>query len=528
MVLGLDINGQHESFLNPFGGIQFYQSEWGWTFTVSAQNFRQLLNGRTAVVYPEVTVYDGNIDELGQIFPKGKTVYKYDLKGFYPGDEFFEPAKSYGNLLSYEPRPFYYNRLVEKADYTFDTPGQQFKLLRKESNTFQYVNSDYLDYQFGKNYLPECYGPQPGVEHWTAGSNWPVAGAFFNKRTYLGASLLSSKTTTTYDQTGNGISTIEGYYYNGRSQLNGKMIQTSDGKNIENEFKYPETSTSGTPPVIAEMVLKNIISPVIETSTKITYPTNSTLSGSKIEYAKFGANQIIMPAKQYELEITPSASNYVQRTEVTDYTANGNPLGSVSKDGVRSAYLWGYNDRYMTAEVNNAYASDIAYSSFEDDAKGNWNYNGTATTPTAGTFVPTGRRYYELTASTPIDKTVSSGKTYIVSYWRNTASPYTVNGGSGTVTTGPTVNGWTYFEHKITATGASLSVSGTGGIDEVRLYTENALMTTYTYDPLIGITSLTDANNRTSYYVYDALGRMQLIKDKDGNIIKTFEYKYRQ
>ncbi len=68
------------------------------------------------------------------------------------------------------------------------------------------------------------------------------------------------------------------------------------------------------------MVLKNIISPVIETSTKITYPTNSTLSGSKIEYAKFGANQIIMPAKQYELEITPSASNYVQRTEVTDYT----------------------------------------------------------------------------------------------------------------------------------------------------------------------------------------------------------------
>ncbi len=58
--------------------------------------------------------------------------------------------------------PFYYNRLVEKADYTFDAPGQQFKLLRKESNTFQYVSSDYLDYQFGKNYLPECYGPQPG------------------------------------------------------------------------------------------------------------------------------------------------------------------------------------------------------------------------------------------------------------------------------------------------------------------------------------------------------------------------------
>jgi hypothetical protein len=527
MVLGLNANGQRQSFSDPFITPQFQTSEWGWTFTVSAHNFRKLLNGRPPVVYPEVTVYDGNIDEDNNIFPKGKTVYKYALKGDYPGEDFFEPNKDYGNVISYEAKPYYYDRLIEKADYAFDVSRQQFKLLRKDTNTYQTVSDSYLDYQFGNKYLPECYSAQP-LGDFTADHNWPVSGTFSIKSSYFGTSLLSSKTTTTYDQTGNSISTIEGYYYNGRSQLTGKMLQTSDGKNIETGFKYPETGISGTPPVIEEMVLKNIISPVIETSTKITYPTNTTLAGRKIDYAKFGTNQIIMPAKEYELEITPSSSNYVLRTEVTDYTANGNPLGSVAKDGIRSAYLWGYNDRYMTAEVKNAYASDIAYSSFEDDAKGNWNYSGTATTPAPGAFVPTGRRYYELTASTGIDKTVSSGNTYIVSYWRNAGSPYTVTGGSGVVTTGPTVNGWTYFEHKITATGASVSISGTGAIDELRLYPANALMTTYTYDPLIGITSLTDANSRISYYVYDVLGRLQMIKDKDGNIIKTFEYKYRQ
>ncbi|TDW99185.1 RHS repeat domain-containing protein [Dinghuibacter silviterrae] len=53
-----------------------------------------------------------------------------------------------------------------------------------------------------------------------------------------------------------------------------------------------------------------------------------------------------------------------------------------------------------------------------------------------------------------------------------------------------------------------------------------ALVTTVTYDPLIGITSKTDAAGRTTYYTYDNLGRLVNIKDQDGNIVKTFFYHY--
>ncbi len=52
------------------------------------------------------------------------------------------------------------------------------------------------------------------------------------------------------------------------------------------------------------------------------------------------------------------------------------------------------------------------------------------------------------------------------------------------------------------------------------------LSTTFTFKPLIGITSETNAAGQTQFYEYDSFGRLNLIRDQDSNIVKKYCYNY--
>jgi YD repeat-containing protein len=57
---------------------------------------------------------------------------------------------------------------------------------------------------------------------------------------------------------------------------------------------------------------------------------------------------------------------------------------------------------------------------------------------------------------------------------------------------------------------------------------EGALVTSYTYTPLIGMTSSTDPSGKTTLYEYDGLGRLKRIKDQNGMILKQYDYQYQK
>jgi hypothetical protein len=56
--------------------------------------------------------------------------------------------------------------------------------------------------------------------------------------------------------------------------------------------------------------------------------------------------------------------------------------------------------------------------------------------------------------------------------------------------------------------------------------TKNAMIYTYTYAPMIGMTSETAPNGRTVFYFYDGMGRLDHVKDHQGNVVKKYCYNY--
>jgi YD repeat-containing protein len=63
-------------------------------------------------------------------------------------------------------------------------------------------------------------------------------------------------------------------------------------------------------------------------------------------------------------------------------------------------------------------------------------------------------------------------------------------------------------------------------LNNLRLHLPNALVTSYTYAPLVGVTSETDPRGKTTYYEYDPMGRLKLVRDLNNNIVKKICYNY--
>lgn len=80
----------------------------------------------------------------------------------------------------------------------------------------------------------------------------------------------------------------------------------------------------------------------------------------------------------------------------------------------------------------------------------------------------------------------------------------------------------TAFRNNVAPTDASIN----SFLAPLRNNLSNAQLTTYTYTPLWGMTTMTDTNNQKTSYVYDAMGRLSIIKDHGGNITKQFNYNY--
>ena len=67
-------------------------------------------------------------------------------------------------------------------------------------------------------------------------------------------------------------------------------------------------------------------------------------------------------------------------------------------------------------------------------------------------------------------------------------------------------------------------------INDLRRTLPHTLISTFTYLPLIGVSSITDPRNFTIYYTYDFSGKLKenyILKNGSQQILEQYDYHYR-
>ncbi len=296
----------------------------------------------------------------------------------------------------------------------------------------------------------------------------------------------------------------------------GSLLKTISRTPLEkNDMNLATPLSTDASAALDDLLNRNIIQPIIQTEQ---YRDGVLLNRATTFYKKWH-NKITLPES---IVVQHKSEAPEIRLLFTGYDSTGNLLEQYKKNDVRRAYIYDYSANYPVAETINAVQSSIAYNGFESDGKGNWSFSGI---PVQDLTTPSGKKNYSLTNGSISKVNLQSSVIYHLSFWFKTVLP-TINGGVlYNVRTSPGSNGWSYYEGDIKNV-SSISLTGTGTIDELRLLPVNSQMTTYTYDPLVGVTSKTDTNNQVFFYEYDLLRRLSLIRDKYNKILKYYEYNY--
>jgi hypothetical protein len=321
---------------------------------------------------------------------------------------------------------------------------------------------------------------------------------------------------TQYSAAGNfAVTTTNSYDRAAHLMMTKSAKDESNGHLTVTKYKYPTDYTAATGgSVLTAMKSRNMVSSPIVTTVYDSIPGSpaSVLHRDLTVYNTYGT-AIFPKEKAVLLNSTPVASvpDYVPASGydasylklfTLDYTTDGNvKLVQKNKD-IPAAYLWGYNNTLPVAEANNATQDQIYHTSFEDVG---------IPPPVAVGKAKTGKK-------------ILSGNVYTFPLPASGFSPVVSN-------TLMSYNYWDGTSWKFSGElpyAATFTVAGATYLDEVRAYPKGSQMSTYTYDPLIGIVTQTDANNVTSYYEYDDMNRLKLIRDSDGNILKSYQYVYKK
>lgn len=282
---------------------------------------------------------------------------------------------------------------------------------------------------------------------------------------FIGGTQDLSSTTTINYLNGEELtsSTTNFYNYDKHYQLSKTKGITSDAKSLFTKFSYFQELSP--PNTVGQEIINQHRFTPYKTEQYWDVNNDSILdAGEKLSTQNTLYENFLGIYLPKKVQTSKGTASLEDRIVFHSYDDKGKPIEVSKKDGTHIVYIWGYNQTQPIAKIENATSEDVV------------------------SYISGLQTASNLDNDRTVDIVASNGTiTYI--------------GKEG--------------ELRMALKNLRNSLPN------------NAMMTSYTYDPLIGVTSVTDTRGRSVYYEYDSLNRLKHVKDHNGNILSKNEYNYK-
>lgn len=424
--------------------------------------------------------------------------------------------------------------LLKEIQYEYNTTANGFLISENHKSCKVYVNTV----------------ESGGLPNWSIGNGVPASN--FNWQYYYPQVIKNQLTAVTeknYPVSGNTSINGAQTFYNSDNLVSKIVTQKSNNSTIEVRKYYPN-DFNNISTAITTLKNKNMLNTEIATEKWLIKGTSAFLMDASVNEYAIAANGEVVLNKLYTLETdAPLAqatiglhnpnllirnTTYYKEQALFSYLPNAVLKETKATAGNTNVTLVDFGDRVPVASVTNANYDDVAYTSFETNNLGSWQYNNNSSVPAGATYglAVMGNKFFEVNNGITVNRQIFNATNYKLSFWhKGTLLNIRFAGAdiTASITLINAISGWTYFEYNLTGAGlleiSKMPINNLPAyMDELRLYPEKARMATVAYDNLLRKSAECDVNNRIQYYEYDGLNRIALIRDENKNILKKYCY----
>ncbi|MEM7370472.1 MAG: RHS repeat domain-containing protein [Bacteroidota bacterium] len=499
------------------------------SFSISANSLTSLTGYGGAIGYDQVSEFWGKEGQEQGVL--GKTEYNFhNTPDVIRSYQFSRPAgipnfpheESRLNGRLKEKREFQYSgggqySIVQKTEYSYASDSTRIALMGIYQEAFGFQNNSSCQIAPAPcNALSIIY---PIVTR-----DWPR---------------LVSTTETVYDLN-NGISLSKeslNVYDESLHLLRKQVMTNSDGNTKAIQYTYAEEGGLGVPMQMYEVNDPNYFhmpGSVVKTQSLF----NGNEQSISLNLFSFDAthDRILLN----KVQSFPNAGSEV--VEISYEYDEASNMVEISRDfGQPSSYVWAHQQTRPISSATNASVDQIAFTSFEvadpdPSEHGSWTFSqpsGTNIGFESSAIAKTGKKVYHFQSGNSISRSNLPIGSYTINYWQRNGNVSLSLSGSASIISEKIhltdMNSWELVEKQISISSLSdaITLSGDGiMLDELRLHPSDAHMSTICYDDALRIHTMTDANIRSSYYSYDAFGRLIEVRDHNGYVRVQTEYHY--